>query len=78
MLHTRVRLTRKLAERIDGVDLSRFHVGEIVELPLLDAKLLVAHGWAISPIERRQHSSKSVPSTSADCDWNGKERRLNR
>lgn len=42
----RVRLTKKLAERIDGVDLSRWRVGQVLDLPLEDARLLLAEQWA--------------------------------
>jgi hypothetical protein len=41
-----VRLTRKLADCIDGVDLRSHQVGEILDLPLHDAHLLIAEGWA--------------------------------
>src|SRR5215510_6037761 len=41
-----VRLKRKLAECIDGVDLSGHKVGDIFELPVHHAHLLVAEGWA--------------------------------
>src|SRR5215470_4745013 len=42
----RIRLTRKLAEFIDGVDLRGFQVGDVVDLAAADAKLLIAEGWA--------------------------------
>lgn len=41
-----VKLTRKLAEHIDGVDLSRHEVGDIFDIPVIDAHLLIAEGWA--------------------------------
>ena len=41
-----VRLTRKLAEVIDGIDLSDRRVGDVVELPRHDAEILLAEGWA--------------------------------
>lgn len=47
----RVRLTRKLAERLDGVDLTEYKVGDILNLTTSDAQLLVAEQWAIR--ERR-------------------------
>ena len=51
----RVRLVRKFAERLNGVDLSRVRVGDCLELPAKDARLLVAEGWAelvrVSPEE---------------------------
>lgn len=42
----RVRLTRKLASILDGVDVSLLNVGEILELPDSSAALLVAEKWA--------------------------------
>lgn len=43
---TAVRLTRKFAEVIDGVDLSDAKVGDELNLPPHDADVLVAEGWA--------------------------------
>lgn len=45
-----VRLTRKLADVIDGIDLSDRHVGDLLDLPKHDAEVLMAEGWA-SPVE---------------------------
>ena len=42
----RVWLTRKLAERVDGVDLSGRQVGDVLELSSRDASLLLAEGHA--------------------------------
>jgi hypothetical protein len=48
-----VRLTRRLAEYIDGIDLSRLSVGDLVNLSRHDGEMLVAEGWAVSvPAER--------------------------
>ena len=47
----RVRLTKKLAQVINGVDLSNHTVGDVMELPDAKAQLLVAEGWALR--ERR-------------------------
>ena len=49
-----VRLTRKLADMIDGIDLSACRVGEVMYLPWRDASLLIAEGWG-EMIERRRH-----------------------
>lgn len=43
----RVRLTRKLAECVDGVDLTGCAVGDILEIPERDAACLIAEGWAV-------------------------------
>jgi hypothetical protein len=45
-----VRLTKKLAEVIDGIDLSDRRVGDVMNLPKHDAEVLLAEGWA-SPVE---------------------------
>ena len=54
-----VRLTRKLADRIDGVDLTGHTVGETLHLQYHDAQLVVAEGWGEvvandRPQQRRQ------------------------
>jgi hypothetical protein len=49
----RVRLTRKLAERLDGIDVSGCHVGDELDLSPANARLLVAERWAIILAERR-------------------------
>jgi len=41
-----VRLTRKLAARLDGIDLSNRQVGDVLRLSLHDAQLLIAEAWA--------------------------------
>ena len=42
----RVWLTRKLADYIDGVDLSGQEIGDVLELSSRDAALLLAEGHA--------------------------------
>ena len=52
----RVRLIRKYAECIDGVDLSRHRTGDILELPPYEANLLISERWAVAaagPTETR-------------------------
>ena len=44
----KVRITRKFAEFIDGVDLSSKRVGDVIEVPARDAKLLIAENWAVN------------------------------
>ena len=43
----RIRLTQKFAERIDGIDLSRRRVGDVMDLPVHEARTLIAEGWAV-------------------------------
>lgn len=47
----RVRLTRKLADVIDGIDLRDHEVDEVFDVSPKDARLLMAEEWAIA--ERR-------------------------
>jgi hypothetical protein len=42
----RVRLTVKLAEIVNGIDLSRWAEGDIIEIDDRDGELLWAEGWA--------------------------------
>src|SRR5262245_21999834 len=42
----RVRLTRKFASLIDGIDLSQRRAGDELELSDRDARLLILEGWA--------------------------------
>ena len=48
-----VRLTAKLAEVVNDIDLSAFDEGDIIELSERDARLLIAERWAepVSPSE---------------------------
>ena len=42
----RIRLTRKFAACLNGLDLSRINVGDIVLLAERDAVMLIREGWA--------------------------------
>jgi len=43
----KLRLTRKLAECIDGIDLSEVRPGDIIDVPAREAALLLAERWAV-------------------------------
>ena len=47
----RVRLIRKFAEMIDGIDLRTHETGDTLDIPAPEARLLMAEGWALP--ERR-------------------------
>ena len=70
----RVRLTRRLAEFIDGVDLSNRRVGDVFELPEPAGRLLLAEGWAVSdPVHpdatrRTPQRSASIGVFQDDCE----------
>lgn len=59
----KVRLTRKLAELINGVDLSQVHAGDTLELTERDARTLIAEGWAVYvPGEKGRDRAHEIPS----------------
>jgi hypothetical protein len=41
-----IRLTRKLAQTLNGLDLRSFSVGELINLDDHLARMLIAEGWA--------------------------------
>lgn len=41
-----VKLTRKLADRLDGVDVSAAHEGDVLDLPPREATMLIKEQWA--------------------------------
>ena len=53
----RIRLVRKFANAINGIDLASVSVGDIVELKLPQAVMLIREGWA-EPLEK---SSSNEP-----------------
>lgn len=62
----RVYLTRKLAECVDGIDLSSHQEGDTFDLPDADAELLVAEGWATRSVEVGRCSFSLSPADAAD------------
>lgn len=42
----KIRLTRKLSNLLDGIDLSRYQQGDTLDLSAREADMLVAEGWA--------------------------------
>ena len=50
MKYIRIQLIRKFANRLNGVDLSSYAVGQVLDLPERPAAILLAEGWAL-PIQ---------------------------
>jgi hypothetical protein len=55
----RIRLSRKLSPLLNGVDISRQSVGDVIDLPRRDAELLLAEGWALPAIDDNFKPSKA-------------------
>ena len=68
----KVRLTKKLAEALDGVDLHDREVGDTLDLSSREADLLLAEDWAAP--ERRQQTESIFNGRRAD-DYPGNARR---
>ena len=68
-----VRLTRKLAECIDGIDLSTRRVGQMIELPHPQAALLIAEGWAV-PAAREFSRARNRHDADANCNASKSDR----
>jgi hypothetical protein len=64
----RVRLVRKLADLLDGVDVSGHSSGDILELSRHDAELLIAERWAVpeAAVRREHHYSRHADNRISD------------
>jgi hypothetical protein len=62
----KVRLIRKLAQLMNGVDVSNHEVGDIIDLPPRKGRMLVAEGWAIA--DRRVGGPSRVLAFRRDSD----------
>jgi hypothetical protein len=63
-----VRLTAKLADRMEGVDVSAYAEGDIIDLAERDAKLLLMGNWAepVGPEQRISSFARSPSAIAAD------------
>jgi hypothetical protein len=57
----RVLLTKKLANHIDGVDISAHKVGEVFEVSPKEGHLLIAEQWAIPDRRATQRPQQQPP-----------------
>lgn len=65
MSNTVVRLTRKLAQCLNGIDLSSVSAGDRIELSQRDAEMLIAEGWA-APIAEADDRAPRRPRRDRD------------
>lgn len=53
----RIRLTRKLAAVLNGLDVSSLQVGDVIELPDSAARMMIAERWAEPVSEHVPHQN---------------------
>jgi len=58
----KVRLTRKFANMINGIDLSAVRAGDEIEVSSKEADMLIAEGWA-APVDRAHDTPRRRPAT---------------
>lgn len=56
----RVRLIKKLAQWIDGVDLRTHAPGDVFDLSRSEARLLLAEGWAVAARDTERRRSRHM------------------
>ena len=61
----RVRLVKKLAEMIDGIDLKYRQVGDLLDVSPHEARLLFAEQWAVPAQQRRRQYGSGTLHTRA-------------
>jgi hypothetical protein len=59
----KVRLTKKLAECIDGIPLNEHQVGDVLDLPAPQARLLLAEEWAAPHVPGHKKIRPAVRAT---------------
>lgn len=67
-----MRLTKKYAESIDGVELGDRHVGDVLDLPPEKGRLLVGEAWAIPERRGEDRPGSPTPRRRADDEQNGR------
>jgi hypothetical protein len=55
----KVWLTRKHAERIDGIDLRSYAVGDTIDVSITEARILIAEEWAQPERRMKPRSSRN-------------------
>ena len=66
-----IKLTRKLADYLDGIDVSKCREGAVIDLPRIEAQLLIAERWAVpfyAPPNEIRSVSSAVERAVADDD----------
>jgi hypothetical protein len=56
--HMHIRLTRKLSQFLNGVDLTHRKVGDVFEVPTSAAHVLISEGWAELSAHQKAHDPR--------------------
>jgi hypothetical protein len=56
----RIQLIRKLADHLDGIDVSAYREGDVFDLSRREAELLIAEGWAIPSFEEAVNEIRGI------------------
>ena len=54
-----IRLIKKLADYLDGIDVSNYREGDAFDLPRREAQLLIAEGWAVAAFELPENENRA-------------------
>ena len=66
-----IQLVRKLANHLDGIDVTAYAQGDVMDLPRRDAELLIAERWAVAyygPAAREVRSVSAIPQLAIAAD----------
>jgi hypothetical protein len=58
-----IQLIRKLANHLDGIDVTAHAQGDVIDLPRRDAELLIAEQWAVAYYDSASREVRSVSAT---------------
>ena len=70
-----IQLVRKLANHLDGIDVSAYRQGDVLDLPRRQAELLIAERWAIAyygPAAREVRDLSAAPQLATAADRNAR------
>jgi len=74
-----IRITRKLANYLDGVDLTDYGAGDVIDLPEGHARLLIAENWAVpytEPVNGEVRGTSITPVRAVAADARSRTRAL--
>ena len=58
-----IQLVRKLANHLDGIDVTAYQQGDVIDLPRREAELLIAEQWAVAHYATASREVRNVSAT---------------